>query len=128
MKKIMVMMALAAAAVTAQAEVVWSWWVPARDAWQNLRGCSLGVAAGQEKLSGAQVNLLWGKLGKLTSGCQASFGYSRADELRNGCQVATVCSSDKAALQFGLICVNKDGFLPVFPFFNFSKRAFGAGR
>ncbi len=39
-----------------------------------------------------------------------------------------VNSADKAALQLGLICVNKGGFLPVFVFFNFDKTQFGKAR
>ena len=96
---------------------------------RDVTGCALGVASGCFKsVLGAQVNLLWGKAKEVKAGYQGAIGYCRADTLRNGCQAAVVTSADMAALQFGLICVNKEGFLPVFPFFNFSKKGFGKAK
>ena len=123
--------AAAPAATTAPAkkDFVWRWW--ARDADYNnldVRGCELALASAAKSVSGAQVNLLWGKAKAVKSGAQVSFGYSRTDTLRNGCQMAVVNSADQAALQFGLLCFNKKGFLPFFPFFNFSKGAFGEAK
>lgn len=108
---------------------LWRWWLTDADKDRDVTGCALGVASGCFKsVLGAQVNLLWGKAKEVKAGYQGAIGYCRADTLRNGCQAAVVTSADMAALQFGLICVNKEGFLPVFPFFNFSKKGFGKAK
>lgn len=108
---------------------LWRWWLTDADKDRDVNGCALGVASGCFKsVQGAQVNLLWGKAKEVKAGYQGAIGYCRADTLRNGCQAAVVTSADMAALQFGLICVNKEGFLPVFPFFNFSKKGFGKAK
>ncbi len=126
MKKILVMAAMALACA-AQAEFKWSWWPGSPDLSNKaVKGCVLGIASEVDTVTGAQIDLLWHKAKKVTSGCQGAIGYSRVDTLRNGVQVAWVNSADKAALQLGLICVNKGGFLPWFVFFNFDKTQFGA--
>ena len=43
-------------------------------------------------------------------------------------QAAFITKARKAALQFGLVCINEGGFLPVFVFFNFDKTMFGRER
>ena len=125
MKK-MLFAGVLALACAAQAEFKWSWWPGSPDlSDQKVRGCVLGVASEVDTVTGAQVDLLWHKAKNVTAGCQYAIGYSRVDSLRNGCQVAIVNSADHAALQLGLICVNKGGFLPWFIFFNFDKTQFG---
>ena len=65
---------------------------------------------------------VYGKTEEVKAGCQvAVLGVADAKEVYNGCQVGLVTFAEKASLQFGFLCFNKNGFLPVFPFFNFSK-------
>ena len=133
MKKMM-MVALAMAAFVAvaepqQSECDWSWWTTSPDNTQrDFRGGLLGFASDVKTVTGAQVSVFVSKAQAVKSGCQFAIGYSRATTLRNGCQLAFFNRSDCAALQFGLLNFNKDGFLPFFPFFNFSKRGFGASK
>ena len=125
MKNLAFTLAVMAAAVTANAGTWWSWWVGDDKANKELSGCQLGIASECKKMTGAQVSLLWERADKV-NGAQVSLGYNNARKVMNGPQVAVVnIAREGAALQFGLICINKDGFLPVFPFFNFSKRCFG---
>ena len=126
MKKLIAMTVLALACA-AQADFKWSWWPGSPDlSNDSVRGCTLGIASEVGTVTGAQVDLLWHKAKKVTSGAQVAIGYSRVDTLRNGVQAAWVNSADHAALQLGLICINKGGFLPCFVFFNFDKTQFGA--
>ena len=136
MKKLMIIV-VAAMSMAAMAEPVaaqksewdWSWWTTSPDNTQrDFRGCRLGFASEVKTVTGAQISAFVSKAEAVKSGCQFAIGYSRATTLRNGCQLAFFNRSDCAALQFGLLNFNKDGFLPFFPFFNFSKRGFGASR
>ena len=128
MKKVLFAMALTVCAA-ASAECRWSWWLGAPDmSGDTVKGCVLGVASEVKEVTGAQVDLVWHKAKKVVNGAQVAIGYSRVDTLRNGCQAAVVNSADSAALQLGLICCNKTGFLPVFPFFNFDPKQFGKAR
>ena len=108
-------------------ECVWSWWsgAPRSNLEKDLRGCSIGIGSGFRSVRGAQISLCMNTVEHMTAGAQVAFGYNRATRLNNGCQVACVNVSDSAALQFGLLCFNKNGFLPFFVLFNFDKRAFG---
>lgn len=125
MKKMM-FAAVMALACAAQADFTWSTWVGKPDlSNETKKGCVLGFASKVDTVSGAQVSAIMSFAKKVTSGCQYAIGYSRVDTLRNGCQVAVVNSADKAALQLGLVCINKGGFLPWFVFFNFDKTQFG---
>lgn len=126
MKKLVFALVLVAAASTVHAGAWWSWWVGDENADKDLNGCQLGIASECREMTGAQVSLLWERADKVV-GAQVSFGYNNARKVMNGPQVAVVnIAREGAALQFGLICINKDGFLPVFPFFNFSTRCFGS--
>lgn len=111
-------------------ECVWSWWsgAPASNYDKDLRGCALGFGSGFKSVRGAQVSLCMNTVKEFKSGCQFAFGYNRADTLRNGCQLAFVNNADSAALQLGLLCFNKKGFLPFFVFFNFDKHGFGQAK
>ena len=112
MKKLVVALcAVLLSTMAAKAEFIWSWWAGAPEApvSQNVSGCVLGFASEVKSIKGAQVSAI----------------YSIADEVRNGCQVAFVTKARKAALQFGLVCINDEGFLPWFIFFNFSKGCYG---
>ena len=128
MKKMM-FAAVMAMACAASAECRWSWWLGSPDmSGDAVKGCVLGLASEVNEVVGAQVDLVWHKAQKVDKGAQVAIGYSRVDTLRNGCQAAVVNSADHAALQLGLICVNKGGFLPVFVFYNFDKSQFGKAR
>lgn len=128
MKKLIVAVMFAfAAAVSANAECVWSWWVgaPEENVSKDVGGCVLGFASEVKSVNGAQVSLLWNKATKI-NGAQVSIAYNKAKTVRNGPQVGFVNSAESAALQFGLLCWNDGGFLPFFVFFNFDTTGFGA--
>lgn len=111
-------------------EMCLSWWdgAPSANRNRDLKGTVLGLGSGFKSVRGAQVSLCMNKVGELKAGAQVAVGYNRADVARNGCQVALVNSADSAALQFGLLCFNKGGFLPFFLLFNFDGDAFGRGK
>lgn len=127
MKKLMMLAAVAAMAVSAQAsEWRWSWWVGDENKDKKIEGCQIGIASECKEAKGAQVSLLWGRLEKLASGCQFACGYANAAKIVNGCQVSVVnVAREGAALQIGLLNWNPKGFLPFFPFFNFSTKMYG---
>ena len=137
MKKLMMMViGLCSLVATAQEsasqhpvddECVWSWWsgAPQSNLEKDLRGCSLGIGSGFRSVRGAQISLCMNTVEHFKCGAQVAIGYNSATRLNNGCQVACVNVADSAALQFGLLCFNKNGFLPFFVLFNFDKRAFG---
>lgn len=125
MKKLMVAVCAVSLGLAAQADFNWCWWVGGKDADRDLQGCQLGIASECAKMTGAQVSLLWGRTQKV-NGCQFAFGYCNTKKLMNGPQLAVVnVAREGAALQFGLLNFNKSGFLPFFPFFNFSTKHFG---
>ena len=119
--------ALMMGVMTAKAEFFWSWWSghPEEPVNKDVSGCVLGIASETKSIAGAQVSAIYSVADEVKCGCQYAIGYSQADEVRNGAQVALVAKARKAALQFGLICINDEGFLPWFVFFNFSKGCFG---
>jgi len=125
MKKLLFAFCVGAMAVSAHAGCWWSWWVGDDKADKNLEGCQLGIASECKEMKGAQVSLLWGRTQKVV-GCQFAFGYCNTEKLNNGPQLSVVnIAREGAALQFGLLNFNKAGFLPFFPFFNFSTKHFG---
>ena len=125
MKKLMVALCAVSLGLAAQADFNWCWWVGGKDADKSMQGCQLGIASECAKMTGAQVSLLWGRTQKV-NGCQFAFGYCNTEKLMNGPQLAVVnVAREGAALQFGLLNFNKSGFLPFFPFFNFSTKHFG---
>ena len=109
-------------------ECVLSWWsgAPASNLQKDLKGCCIGIGSGFRSVRGAQISLCMNKVEEFKGGCQFAIGYNSARTMRNGPQIAFVNCAEHAALQFGLLCFNKGGFLPFFPFFNFDKTAFGA--
>ena len=128
MKKLAVALcAVMMGVMTAKAEFIWSWWAgaPEETVSKDVSGCVLGFASEVATIKGAQVSLFYSKAQEVKAGCQYAFGYCQALSVRNGAQVATVAKARKAALQFGLVCINDEGFLPWFIFFNFSKGCFG---
>ena len=127
MKKLALALAIATASVAAHAGCWGSWWVGDDKADKDLAGCQLGIATECKEMKGAQVALLWNRVEAVRNGAQVSFGYSNARKVQNGCQCSFVNIADSASLQVGLLCFNKTGFLPFFPFFNFDKHMFGGG-
>ena len=127
MKRLMTVCAVVVAAAAAHAGCWWSWWVGDDKTDQELKGCQLGIACECKEMKGAQVSLLWDRA-QYVQGAQVAWGYNNAKKVQNGAQVAVVNIADAAALQFGLLCFNKEGFLPFFPFFNFSSKMFGGGK
>ena len=129
MKKLVVALCAVVMGISvAKADFVWSWWTsaPAENASKDVEGCAMGFASEVASIKGAQVSLFYNVTDKVRSGAQVSIGYNKATTVKNGPQVAFVNVADAAALQFGLLCFNKQGFLPFFPFFNFSTKQFGA--
>ena len=126
MKKLLMFACVAFLGLAAQSAVTWDWWF--NNASEDISGCALGLGAANDKVTGAQVALCATKADKVKAGAQVAFGYCQAGTLRNGVQSAFITKAHKAALQFGLVCINDGGFLPVFVFFNFDKTMFGGKR
>ena len=126
MKKLLVFACVAFLGLAAQSAVTWDWWFNNES--EDISGCALGIGAANENVTGAQVALCATKAEKVKAGAQVAIGYSQVDTLRNGVQGAFIARARKAALQFGLVCFNEGGFLPVFVFFNFDKTMFGGKR
>ena len=125
MKKLMFTFAILAFAATANAGCWWSWGVGDDKSDKDLKGCQLGIACECNEMKGAQIGALWQRAEKV-QGCQAAWGYNNVGKMVNGPQIAVVnIAREGAALQIGLININPKGFLPVFPFFNFSTEMFG---
>ena len=129
MKKLIIALCAVAMSVSvARADCTWSWWTGDDKASDNVSGCALGLATERNSVVGAQVALIYNKAKKCKNGAQVSIGYNRTDTMRNGVQGAVVNAADSAALQLGLLCFNKTGFLPFFVFFNFDPAQFGKAR
>ena len=126
MKKILVLACVAFLGFAAHSAVTWDWWFG--NASKDISGCALGLGAANAQVTGAQVAVCATKANNVKAGAQVAIGYSQVDTLRNGVQSAFITKARKAALQFGLICFNEGGFLPVFVFFNFDKSMFGAAK
>ena len=125
MKKLMILAGAFLLAANANAGCVWSWWVGDDKADAKLSGCQLGIACECKSMQGAQVGLLWNRAERAV-GAQVALGYNNAEKMIDGPQVGVVNIARKgAALQLGLLNWNPEGFLPFFPFFNFSTKYFG---
>ena len=123
MKKLMIAAIAMAFGLAAPAACTWDWWFG--NAGKDIRGCALGLGAANGEVKGAQIAVCAAKAENVKSGCQGAIGYSQVKTLRNGVQFGFISKAEKSALQFGLVCFNKGGFLPVFVFFNFDKTMFG---
>ncbi len=127
MKKVIMLGLVASLGFAAHAGCFWSWWVGDDKTDKDLTGCQLGIASECKTMKGAQVSILWNRMQELHNGAQVAFGYNNAKKVQNGPQVAFVNIAEKSALQLGLLCFNKEGFLPFFVFFNFDTKMFGGG-
>lgn len=123
MKKLLAVLSVVAFASVAKSECTWDWWFNNGD--KDIKGCALGIASANDTVTGAQVSVCANKAKNVKSGAQVAIGYSEVDTLRNGVQASFIAKARKASLQFGLVCFNEGGFLPVFVFFNFDKTMFG---
>ena len=126
MKKLIMLLGVVASVAVAQADCTWDWWFGRGK--EDIKGCALGIGCSNGTVKGAQIGLAATKSDKVDGGVQGAIGYSETGTLRNGAQVGFVTRAKSAALQFGLICFNETGFLPVFVFFNFDKAMFGGAR
>jgi hypothetical protein len=86
-----------------------------------MRGAQVAVVANRaDDLSGAQVAAV--NTGGAVRGAQIGIVYNDAETL-SGVQVGLVNQcTHSTGVQIGLINLNRTGFLPVFPLFNFSVR------
>ncbi len=129
MKKMMIVLAAMAMVISAKAECKWCWWVNGPQANDTIKGCQLGLADECKEITGAQVGLIWNRCQRVQNGATVAIGYTNVETLQNGCQVSFVnIAREGSALQLGLLNFNPKGFLPFFPFFNFSTQLFGGGR
>ena len=87
---------------------------------QNVRGLQLSPVNFGAKLDGGQVALV--NLSKHVKGAQVGI-YNRTEDT-NGAQIGIVNYTKKsnAGIQLGIINIMKNGFLPVFPLFNFARK------
>ena len=147
MKKLMVAFAAIALAVTASADVTWSWWMDNKLATPDL---SLGIASKCMRVSTAEISLLY-SASTVSDGIQFTvFGINDSDSscalqlapwFNRGddpcVQLGFINKADEACFTMGLINMaentkvqlgflnfDKKGFLPVFPFINLSKDLF----
>ena len=127
MKKLMIMLVVAAAAVVAQAGE-WKFTL-----WNNrtpdpaYRGCEIGFTDYSDKVTGAQLNVFTSRCNEFQNGLQYTlFGYNRATKCRRGVQLGWFNRAESSSLQLGLVCINRTGFLPWFVFFNFDTAMFTA--
>ena len=131
MKKLLIAIAALSMAVSANAEFKWCWWVNGPQANDTMRGCQLGIASECKEITGAQIGLLWNRCGRVQNGATVAIGYTNVGTLQNGVQGGLSLvniAREGSALQLGLLNFNPKGFLPFFPFFNFSPALFGGGR
>ena len=100
-------------ALAARAEFFWSTWNRQDIKEAEVSGCVLGFSS---------------EVKTIKAGVQGDFIISRAGKVRNGAQIGIYNRADSAALQFGLLCFNKTGFLPFCVFFNMDKSMFGSAK
>jgi len=147
MKKILVLSSVVALAVSVQADVTWSWWLNKADAKTDI---SVGIVNECASVSTLEISLLYGSSpvesgaqwsifgindSKKANVLQFSWWFNRGDE--SCAQVACVNTAknnvfdlgflnfaETSKIQIGLLNFDKNGFLPLFPFFNLDKSLF----
>ena len=87
---------------------------------EDVTGAQISFVNLGSKIKGAQVSLV--NLSKDVKGAQVGL-FNRTEDA-NGAQIGLVNYSKhaKSGIQLGLINVMENGFLPVFPFFNFPAK------
>ncbi|HJO93211.1 MAG TPA: hypothetical protein QF753_07415 [Victivallales bacterium] len=84
-----------------------------------VRGAQVALYGQGLVMEGAQVCLV--NINKNVIGAQVGI-YNGTDVMEQGAQVGIVNNAKKSdAIQIGLINIMENGFLPVFPFFNYPK-------
>ena len=148
MKKLMVAVAAMVLAITANADVTWSWWMDTQISRPDLSlgiasKCTLGVGTAEISLlySGSKVSdgVQWTVFGinDSDSSCaiQLAPWFNRGDDpcvqlgfinvADSACfTMGFVNIADNTKVQLGFLNFDKKGFLPVFPFINLSKDLF----
>lgn len=130
MKRMMVALAMMVlCSVSAKADFFWSTWNDAAVKGKDVKGCVLGLASEVNSVQGAQVDLVMSTAKEVKSGAQWALFRNKTNTLRNGAQLAFIMNdAESAALQLGLVCFNKTGFIPVCIFFNFDSKMFGKAK
>lgn len=120
MRKLIVSVAIAIAAVCANADVAWDWWCG-----NGLKNpvVHLGIACKALTVKAAEVSLLFNKTPVIRNGAQVSLAYNDATDVK-WVQVAFVNYAKSAKVQVGLLNFNSNGFLPFFPIVNLDKSLF----
>jgi hypothetical protein len=84
-----------------------------------VRGAQLALYGHGDVMHGAQAALV--NINRNVIGAQVGI-YNGTDLMQQGAQVGIVNNAKSSdAIQIGLINIMDNGFLPVFPFFNFPK-------
>ena len=84
-----------------------------------VRGAQVALYSQGLVMQGGQVSLV--NINKNVRGAQVGI-YNGTDIMEHGAQVGIVNNAKKSdAIQIGLVNIMENGFLPVFPFFNFPK-------
>jgi len=144
MKKLMILSAVVALAVSAQADITWSWWLDKADRKTDI---SLGIVNECASVSTFEFALLYGG-SPIERGFQWSFfgindskkgqvlqfapWFNRGDDScvqisfvnfakNNIFNLGFINFAETSKIQIGLLNFDKNGFLPVFPFINLDK-------
>jgi len=83
---------------------------------QSVQGVQVGLFNATDRLQGLQLAPVWNNAGSV-QGAQVGLVNVTRDRVE-GVQFGLI-NSCRGGLQIGLLCWNPNGFLPVFPFFNF---------
>lgn len=129
MKKLFVALcAVSMMALSASAEVVWTWWPSEAGLVQKvkpIKGAALGIGSQVGAVSaGAEVSLVYSNTPVVDKGAQvAVLGLAKAKSVK-WVQAGIVTMADTAKVQIGLLNFNKNGVLPVFIIVNLDKSLF----
>jgi len=147
MKKILVLSAVVALAVSAKADFTWSWWCDKTDAKTDI---SLGLATKCKSVSAVDLSLIY-SASCVENGVQVAFPgicdsdkakvlqgslwFNRGDDSCAQVSCVNVAKNNIFSLgflnfaktskvQIGFLNFDENGFLPVFIFFNLDKSLF----
>jgi len=147
MKKLSILLAVAALAVTTKADFTWSWWCDKTEAKTDI---SLGLATKCKSVSALDLSLVY-SASCVENGVQVAFPgicdsdraqvlqgsmwFNRGDDScvqvacvnvakKNTFTLGFVNFSKTSKIQIGFLNFNENGFLPFFPFFNLDKSLF----
>jgi len=147
MKKLLILSAVAALAVSAQADFTWSWWCDKPEATTDI---SLGLATKCKSVSAIDLSLVY-SASCVENGVQVAFPgicdsdkaqvlqgslwFNRGDDScvqlafinvakKNIFNFGFLNFAESSKVQLGLLNFDRNGFLPVFPFINLDKSLF----